>query len=186
MAVGDRITEAGLAGEDLEEAVFQAEEEVLGEGARAGDGNDMAIRPIKLFSNDEKNRIISAIKEAEGQTSGEIRVHVDNSSMKDPLRRARIVFEKIGMTKTKLRNGVLIYINPAGRRLAIIGDKGIDGKVGSDFWERQARAISGRFADGKYIDGALETIKSIAEALADRFPRQSDDVNELRDDISCK
>ncbi len=159
---------------------------VLAEEEPAGDGSYMMINPKSFFNDDEKTKIVTAIQQAEAKTSGEIRVHIDKTRAADSLRHAKDIFEKIGMTKTRLRNGVLIYINPANKSVTIIGDGGIDEKVEDGFWDGLAYSTAGKFRGGKYIDGVLDAIKTIGDELKTKFPRRSDDVNELKDDISCR
>ena len=87
-----------------------------------------------MINKEENDLIVAAIHTAEQQTSGEIRVHIDKKCSTDPVKRAVQVFEKLGMHKTALRNGVLIYVSFSDRKLAIIGDQGIDAVVPADFW----------------------------------------------------
>lgn len=142
------------------------------------------LKAKPFFSDKEKEQILAAIEAAEKRTSGEIRVHVEPGSGKDPLARARKVFEKLGMTGTKLRNGVLIYLATKDRRFAIIGDQGIDRVVPENFWEETKERMGQLFKEGRFADGVCHGIRSVGEILAVHFPYQSDDVNELSDEIS--
>lgn len=143
-----------------------------------------ALKTRPFFTDKEKELIVAAIEEAEKRTSGEIRVHVEPGSGKDPIDRAKEVFEKLGMTKTELRNGVLIYLATKEHRFAIIGDQGIDRVVPADFWENTKERMSGLFKEGRFVDGICYGVKSTGEHLAVHFPYQSDDVNELSNEIS--
>ncbi len=138
----------------------------------------------QFFSNKEKEQIVAAIEEAEKRTSGEIRVHVEPGSGKDPIVRAKEVFEKLGMAKTDLRNGVLIYLAAKDRCFAIIGDQGIDKVVPANFWEDTKEQMSLLFKEGRFTDGVCNAIKSAGGHLAAHFPYQRGDVNELSNDIS--
>lgn len=142
------------------------------------------LKTKPFFSNQEKERIMAAIEEAEKRTSGEIRVHVESGSGKDTIVRAKEVFEKLGMTKTELRNGVLIYLATKERRFAIIGDRGINEVVPANFWEETKEQMSNYFKEGCYADGVCYGIMSVGRHLAAYFPYKSDDVDELSNDIS--
>ena len=143
-----------------------------------------ALKTKPFFSNQEKERIMAAIEEAEKQTSGEIRVHVEAGSGKDPIDRAKEVFEQLGMTKTELRNGVLIYLASKERRFAIIGDQGIDRLVPPGFWEGTKEQMGQFFKESRFVDGVCYGVRSVGQHLAANFPYQSGDVNELSNEIS--
>lgn len=143
-----------------------------------------ALKTKPFLSNKEKDQIMAAIEEAEKCTSGEIRVHIEAGIGKDPLVRAKEVFEKLGMIKTDLRNGVLIYLAAKDRRFAIIGDQGIDRVVPVNFWEETKEQMSLLFKDGRFVDGVCYGVKSTGQHLAAHFPYQRGDVNELSNEIS--
>lgn len=138
-----------------------------------------------FLSKEEQRTVVDAIGIAEKRTSGEIRVHVEPTcKCGDPYERAVEVFNKLGMYATEARNGVLIYVAYKSHKLAIIGDDGINKKVGADFWAEERNLLISRFRDGQYADGLAEAIKQIGENLSKYFPYQEDDVNELSDEIS--
>ncbi len=145
---------------------------------------DRSTKPSKFFSDSEKNRILEAIREAEKETSGEIRLHLEEKVKEDIYAQAVKVFEKIGMTRTQQRNGVLIFLATGNRKFVILGDKGIDSVVPDDFWEDVVRTMTGYFAGGKFCEGVCEGIKLAGEKLKSHFPYRKDDVNELPDEIS--
>lgn len=139
----------------------------------------------QVFTLAEESAIKSAIAEAEMLTSGEIRFFVDAKSCEkdDPLKRAAVTFQKLKMHKTKLRNGVLIYLSVSSRKFAIIGDKGIHEKVGDDFWQEVKESMLIHFKNNQLIEGLLVGIKKAGEALSKQFPRQNDDQNEISDEL---
>ncbi len=137
-----------------------------------------------FISNEEEKRILEAIARAEKNTSGEIRVHLHANGKGDVMDRAKETFFKIGMDRTKLRNGVLIYIDTDRRKFAVIGDEGIHRKVGDEFWQKTAEILSNNFRKKAYAQGLIEAIDYTGRALKRHFPYQQDDVNELPDDIS--
>ncbi len=136
-----------------------------------------------LSDQDEKN-ILQAIQRAEKNTSGEIRVHLQKNKSGDIMGNAIETFEKINMTQTALRNGILIYIDIDRKQFAIIGDQGIHEKVKQDFWDKTARILSDYFSRKQYAEGIIQVIDEIGKRLKKYFPYQQDDQNELPDEIS--
>ncbi len=137
-----------------------------------------------LLSKKDQQRIVAAIKAAEQQTSGEIRVHVESHCKGDPLERAKAIFVKLNMHQTAQRNGVIIYLALKDRKLAIWGDKGINEKVPDNFWEDVKETMIAHFKKNEFIEGLVKGIAMIGEKLREYFPYQSDDINELSDDVS--
>jgi uncharacterized membrane protein len=138
----------------------------------------------KFFTSDQKQQIISAIKDAELNTSGEIRVHIENHCKKEVLDRAATIFATLKMHKTKLRNGVLFYLAIKDKKFAILGDGGINAVTPDDFWDTIKEMMLHKFKDGEFAVGLSSGIKMAGEQLKAHFPYQSDDINELDDDIS--
>ncbi|MGJ8667346.1 MAG: TPM domain-containing protein [Patiriisocius sp.] len=136
-----------------------------------------------LTAEDEAN-IINAIRVAEGNTSGEIRVHLEATSELDPFERAAEVFDFLHMNNTKHSNGVLIYVAVEDRTLVIMGDKGINDKVSQDFWESTKDIIINHFKKGNITQGLVDGIIKAGEQLKKYFPYKANDKNELPDDIS--
>ena len=132
----------------------------------------------------EEKKIIEAIKKAEKNTSGEIRVHIEKSTNKPPMDRALEVFYFLKMDETELRNAVLLYIAVESKKFAILGDKGIHEKVSDDFWETEKNIISAHFKVGEVTKGLELAIEEIGEKLKIYFPYQTKDINELPDEIS--
>lgn len=140
--------------------------------------------PKDTLSEEEKEAIVKAIQEAERNTSGEIRVHLENHCKINVLDRAAEVFGTIGMHETTLRNGVLFYLAMKDHQFAILGDSGINEKVPEHFWEDIRDFMVGKFREGKYVEGLSEGIKMAGQQLKKHFPYQANDRNELSDDIS--
>ena len=138
-----------------------------------------------FFSPAEKNQIVAAIREAEQQTSGELRVYVESHCrFVDPLDRAAEVFWILKMEHTEARNGVLVYVAIKDRQLAIYGDKGIHEKVGNDFWNATVARIISQFVRESLSDAIVKMILDIGAALKHHFPYDAEtDKNELPDDI---
>ena len=139
---------------------------------------------IKFFKPEEEQRIIAAIQEAERNTSGEIRVHLEENPRLEAMLEARRVFRKLGMHRTKARNGVLILLAPERREFAILGDQGIDAVVPPAYWEEERDIMQAHFRRGDFCGGLVAVIQQIGEKLQTHFPYQQDDENELPDEIS--
>lgn len=137
-----------------------------------------------FFTPEGVRLIENAIKEAEHETSGEIRVHVETAFSGSILDRASTVFAKLNMQKTKLRNGVLIYFAIKNRQFAILGDAGINAVVPSNFWDHIKETMESHFKKSEFADGIAVGIKMAGEQLKMNFPCAADDVNELSNDIS--
>ena len=137
-----------------------------------------------FLSKAEEQEIVLAIVEAEKNTSGEIRVHIEEHTEKSPLERAQEVFFELKMDETQDRNGVLFYICVSDKKFAIIGDKGINEAVESDFWDCTKDIVIANFKEGNFKKGLVEGILRAGERLKKYFPYQSDDTNELSNEIS--
>ena len=142
----------------------------------------MSVR--NFFTTQEKEDITIAIKNAELDTSGEIRVHVENTCKGEVKDQAAYLFEKLEMQKTEQRNGVLFYLAIKNRKFAILGDVGINQVVADDFWDDIRNHMLNHFRENNFVDGLVEGITMAGQQLKNHFPYQKDDVNELSDEIS--
>ena len=142
------------------------------------------MNAAKFFSKEEKEQIKSAIIEAELNTSGEIRVHMDNHCKEDVMDRAAWWFAKLDMQKTKQRNGVLFYLAVRDQKFAILGDAGINAVSPDNFWDSIKEKMAARFAKGDFAGGLQEGILMAGLALKEHFHYEQGDVNELSDEIS--
>lgn len=132
----------------------------------------------------EEAEIVKAISQAEKNTSGEIRVHIEYHTEKQPLERAQEVFHYLKMDTTSARNGVLFYVGVADHAFAIIGDEGIDRVVENDFWDCTRDVVISNFKEKKYKDGLVAGILRAGEKLQHYFPFTSADTDELSNEIS--
>jgi len=137
-----------------------------------------------MLSAREKEEIQESIRLAELKTSGEIRVHIDKKCDSDPIERAVDVFNKLKMFETKQRNGVLIYLAFSNRKLAIIGDKGINEVVPDDFWESTKNEMIFRFQRNEFAQGIIDAVTEAGKQLQAYFPIELDDKNELNNEIT--
>lgn len=138
------------------------------------------------INQDDTHKLLAAIQTAELNTSGEIRVHIDkelkpNTPVFD---RAKEVFEQLNMHKTAQRNGVLIYLAIQSKQFAIIGDSGIHAVVGDQFWDSVRNQLVKHFKAGEFTAGIEYAILETGQKLKQFFPYQSNDVNELSNEIS--
>jgi uncharacterized membrane protein len=130
----------------------------------------------------DDDRIVKAIRNAELRTSGEIRVYISKEKAHDPMPAAIAQFERMGMTQTRERNGVLIFVAPKSQTFAIIGDEGVHKHCGQDFWNEVSDEMRARFREDPTA-AITHAIARAAEHLAQHFPRRDDDQNELPDAV---
>jgi uncharacterized membrane protein len=137
-----------------------------------------------FFTETEQQQIVDAIAQAELNTSGEIRVHIEPDCKTDPYERAKEVFEHLGMHATAQKNGVLFYVAYNAHKFAILGDQGIHEKVSQHFWNEEKEVLLSHFKEGRFSEGLIKAISDSGEKLKLHFPYLSNDSNELSNDIS--
>ncbi len=142
------------------------------------------MKASSFFSREQQAQILAAVREAEKETSGEIRVHIETTCPHDVLDRAAWIFKKLGMHKTAERNGVLFYLAVEDRKFAIIGDAGINAKVPEGFWDSTKELLRNEFVAGRFTEGLSEGIRLAGQHLTSHFPHKDNDRNELSDEIS--
>jgi uncharacterized membrane protein len=142
------------------------------------------MKAKELFTEELQKQVVTAIETAELNTSGEVRVHLDDKCKGEVLDRAAYVFEKLEMHKTEQRNGVLFYLAVQDKKFAILGDAGINQKVSDNFWEEIKSEVISNFKKGDFAGGLSSGIVKAGEQLKAHFPYQEDDVNELDNEIS--
>jgi uncharacterized membrane protein len=138
----------------------------------------------KFLTEDQQLAIQAAISRAEKNTSGEIRVHIEDSFKGDVLDQAAFIFKNLKMHETEQRNGVLFYLAIQNRQFAIIGDAGINAVVPDGFWDHIKVIMGEHFRENRFAEGLAEGIKLAGEKLVEYFPYQHGDTNELSDEIS--
>lgn len=137
-----------------------------------------------FLTAEEVLQVTGAIRDAEKDTSGEIRVHLDEKCKTTPLKEAEAAFYFLGMDRTQQHNGVLIYVACLSKVFSIIGDKGINDVVPENFWKDVTEVMKENFSQSRYADGLVKAIRMTGEKLKEYFPYRADDVNELPDEIS--
>lgn len=138
----------------------------------------------KFFTEEQRLAIQQAIAAAELNTSGEIRVHIDNDCKEDVLDKAANTFFTLKMDATQLRNGVLFYLAVKDKKFAILGDKGINEKAPADFWDNIKEAMLSHFKQNDFTTGLCKGISMAGEKLKNHFPLQKNDTNELSNEMS--
>jgi uncharacterized membrane protein len=145
----------------------------------------LRLNAKNIFDKAGQDRLMEAIRAAEANTSGEVRVHVEDYSRSDVLARTKYLFTKLGMHQTVAKNGVLIYVAVKDHQVAIFGDQGIDDVVEPDFWESEISLLIDYFKKDDYLTGLELAIARVGEKLKVYFPHQGEaDQNELSDEIS--
>ena len=135
---------------------------------------------LKQLRHDE---IVAAIRSAEKKTSGEIRVFISHKEIEDVVKAAEAQFERLGMTKTRHRNGVLIFVAPSVRKFAVIGDEAVHRQCGDAFWRELAAEMTSHFKQSDFTQGIVHGVRKAGQLLALHFPHEPDDRNELSDEV---
>jgi uncharacterized membrane protein len=142
------------------------------------------MQPRKFLSQLRHDDIVAAICEAEKHTSGEIRVFITRKPVADPLPLAQAHFLRMGMEKTRHRNGVLIFVAPRAHKFAVVGDVGVHTRCGDAFWRELAEEMTGHFRKSEFTTGILHAIRKAGQLLAQHFPAPPGNRNELSDNVA--
>lgn len=139
---------------------------------------------ITILNREQDHRVVEAIRQAELNTSGEIKVHIENRCKGNVEKRSLVVFKRLKLNETQLRNGVLIYLAVKDHKFAILGDEGINNVVEEGFWNDVKDLMQNHFKEGRFAEGLEQGIQRCGEKLKTYFPFQTDDINEIPDEIS--
>ena len=143
------------------------------------------MKQKELLERLDQQRIVDAIAGAEKSSAGEIRVHIQPRAFGGDVQHvAEKTFERLGMTRTVDRSGVLLFIASEEQKFAIVGDQGINDKVEPAFWDTIAAGLGAHFRAGEFTEGIVEAVERVGARLAEHFPRRSDDTDELSNQIS--
>jgi uncharacterized membrane protein len=140
--------------------------------------------PDNFLTPADEQEVVEAIRLAEKETSGEIRVHIEKTASVDAFSRATEVFSLLKMDETKRKNGVLFYLAINDKSFVILGDKGIDAVVEDTFWNTTKDVMAGHFKNGDFKRGLIEGITLAGHRLQEHFPCEDDDTDELSNEIS--
>jgi uncharacterized membrane protein len=141
------------------------------------------MRTKHFLSRLDHDRIVQAIAAAEAKTSGQIRIYIQRGTVGDAIAAAQKQFHKLGMTNTRERNGVLIFVAPRVQKFAVIGDRGVHEKCGDVFWQKLINSMRSQFKNESFGDALVEAITEAGNLLAQHFPKKPGDRNELSDKI---
>lgn len=140
--------------------------------------------PKNFFSKEEEKILLDAIAIAESKSCGEIRVHLQKKCKDEPMEEAKRIFEKLGMTQTQKRIGILFFLSLADHHFVVLGDTGIHEKVKDDFWHAIRNKVLEHFKNEEFIEGLKAGILKCGEKLGEHFPRDQQIKNELSNEIS--
>ncbi len=151
--------------------------------AAAGNRNNQGMKPAEFLNQIDHQKVVEAIQDTEKKTSGEIRVFISHKHVEAPVTVAQRHFLRMGMDRTRERNGVLIFVAPRSHKFAVIGDAGVHARCGDEFWRQLAEEMTGHFRKSEFTTGLIHGIRKAGELLATHFPHRPDDQNELSDEI---
>jgi uncharacterized membrane protein len=131
-----------------------------------------------------KAGIEEAIRTAELGTSAEVRVHLEDHCPGEVLDRAAFIFAQLEMHKTALRNGVLIYVALADKKIAVIGDAGIHTRIEKNTWEEIKSGMIAHLKQENFLAGITAGVHMVGEIIKRYFPISADDKNELSNELT--
>jgi len=129
------------------------------------------MHPKEFIKQLPHDTLVSAIREAEQKSSGQIRVLISHKSVTDPVAAAQKEFVRLGMAKSPEQNGVLIFVAPRTHKFAVIGDEGVHAKCGDEFWQELAKTMTEYFRKSDFNEGIIHGVRKAGELLAKHFPR---------------
>lgn len=125
----------------------------------------------------------AAIAQAERATSAELKVVVTRYGWGPLLQKGEALFRKHKLHETPGRNAVMILLVLANREVLVFGDKGIDERVGDDFWSGTRDAMLEHLRDGRLGDGLVAGVERVGGQLAEYFPAGADNPDELSNEV---
>ena len=96
-------------------------------------------------------------------------------------RAAAAQFEALGLTHTRDRTGVLLYVSLRHRRAEVLADEGIYAKAPHQVWDEVIALLTEPMRRGATADGFVAAVERIGTILATHLPPRTDDRNELPD-----
>jgi uncharacterized membrane protein len=144
---------------------------------------ERSTKPEQFLTEAETAAVNSAVKEAERRTSAELKVVLARHCWGDLKTKAHKVFRELGLEHTEQRNCVLILLVTTNREFLIYGDEGIHAKVGQSLWDDVQLGMQEAFGRGKLGEGIAFGLRRIGDKLAQYFPHQRNDVDEISNEI---
>lgn len=147
-------------------------------------GKSRSKVPNDFFTAEEQQEIIDCIRKVERATTAEIRLRVERKCEGDPLQRCRILLDQLGITQTKDRTGMIIYLSIEDHKVGIFGDQKVHELVGDEGWQTACKELQRRFKAGEFVAGICETIQAFGSTFSKHFPPRGENPNELPDEPS--
>lgn len=155
----------------------------MAEEAQVADGRkDPAMKDF--LTSEEEQQVVDGIRALEQRTHGEIRIYITSKRVLNPERYAAKAFKRMGMTHTKERNGALIVVMTRRRRFVILGDRGLNEIVPADYWEKIAANMSAHLKEGRRLEALTEGIRTIGDTMAEHWPADGENPDELPNEIA--
>ncbi len=142
------------------------------------------MKPSEFTDGIDDNQVAEAIRQAEANTSGEIRVFISQLATEDPVAAARREFGRLGMHRTPMRNGVLLFFAPVSNQFAVYGDEGIHLRCGEDFWKSTTEEMQGLLRSGRMSEAIAVGIRRVGEVLSQHFPKYPGDRDDLPNTVA--
>lgn len=142
----------------------------------------------RRFPDAELDRLQQAIVAGEATHRGQVCVAIEPAlplwrvlRKLAPRERALEVFGLLRVWDTEENNGVLVYLLLADRDVEIVADRAVHRRVGEAAWEAICKRMEAAFRDGRLVDGLEAGVREISALLAQHFPGDGRDANELPD-----
>ena len=129
------------------------------------------MHPKTFAKHVQHDAVVTAIREAEQKTSGEIRVSISPKHIDAAVTAAQAEFLRLGMNRSPGRNSVLIFVAPRAHKFAVIGDEAVHAKCGDEFWRQLANAMTSYFRKSEFTPGIIHGVQKAGELLAAHFPK---------------
>jgi len=89
------------------------------------------------------------------------------------------LFARHGLYRTRSRTGVLLLISELERQVVILGDKGIDARLGPAGWQAHIDHLVAAIRRGQAANGILEVLERLGVVLAEVAPAGEQNDDEL-------
>ncbi len=142
----------------------------------------------KILTKDELQDLSHQISEIEKKTSAEIRIVVRHkkhwSERKLSARQvAEREFRTLGMARTKLGTGILVFILVSERNFELLADRGIIAVLPDEYWTQAAGKLSEHFSKNNFFMGLKTALAEVGEVLESKLPPVPGNQEELPNDV---
>jgi uncharacterized membrane protein len=142
----------------------------------------------RRFTREVLAAVEAAIAELEARHAGEIFFAIETAldlgrlwRNASPRECALDAFAELRVWDTARNNGVLIYVLYADHDVEIVADRSVAERVPHPAWEAICEEMQGHFRKGRFAEGAVAGVRGVGRLLAEHFPREGGDRNELPD-----